>query len=504
MKKYIVVIIWLLGSLLYTGCNDWLDVTPVDQNPKNKLFTTQKGFRSALTGAYIRLNEERVYGGALIWNDVEYMACNWYNTSTNNTILAELLNCNYNNGNVRSRMDGIYENLYKVIADVNSILEEIDVQQAVFSDGNYEMIKGEALAIRAFCHFDVLRLFGPMPINVGEGGLLPYVKTVTKEVHPALTYKDYTQAIISDLDEAEILLKKVDPILTFSIADMAMNDLDKGDFTTEDDYIAVRQIRMNYYAVLAIKARVYMWLSAQDGSMKANGARYAQMVIDAKDHNGTPTFRLGTDADRVAQDYTMSPEHIMALSVYDLTNKANNLFGETGSLARYDFSVQDGFYYLNNLFPVAERVSDIRWNGMWSYKTLSGKTSEVMYKKYIQNVNEYARVLQVPLLRLSEMYLILTECAETKATAETSYKYYCGQKGIPFTAFSDSDWETDRRNKMVREYCREFYAEGQSFFTYKRYNVTTLPSSWTYTSFLGSAAKYVVPKPLREIEYHNK
>ncbi len=29
---------------------------------------------------------------------------------------------------------------------------------------------------------------------------------------------------------------------------------------------------------------------------------------------------------------------------------------------------------------------------------------------------------------------------------------------------------------MIREYVREFYAEGQTFFTYKRYNVTTFAS----------------------------
>ncbi|WP_136881529.1 hypothetical protein [Pedobacter hiemivivus] len=38
------------------------------------------------------------------------------------------------------------------------------------------------------------------------------------------------------------------------------------------------------------------------------------------------------------------------------------------------------------------------------------------------------QVLQVPLLRLSEMYLILTECAETKTAVETAKRH------MPFIA----------------------------------------------------------------------
>jgi hypothetical protein len=209
------------------------------------------------------------------------------------------------------------------------------------------------------------------------------------------------------------------------------------------------------------------------------------------------------EADRVLEDYTMSPEHIMALHFYDLEQKAKNLFGETGGLARTDFSYQDGYYYINNLFPVAERVSDVRWNGMWGYKVSAGKTDQVILKKYIQSADEYKQILQVPLLRLSEMYLILTECATTQSGAEEPYRFYCDRKGIPFTSFSNSNWETDRRNKLIREYVREFYAEGQTFFTFKRLNVTTLPASWTNNYFTGNATKYVAPKPIREIDYHN-
>jgi hypothetical protein len=497
MKKIFTVIILL--SSLCMGCKKWLDVKPQGETTQEELFSTQKGFRDALTGAYIRMKSTNIYGGSLMWGNIEYMACNWENASSANTSLTRLIAGDYTDQYVRGWMDNTYQDLYKVVADVNSILQRIDDKKTVFTGGNYAMIKGESLALRAFCHFDALRMFGPMPGNPGTARTLPYVTVVSKDIHEPLVYQDFARAILADLDQAELLLKDVDPVLKYSIAQLNPGPNDKP--VVDDNYLEYRQVRMNYYAVLALKARIYLWLASQDASNKVNAAKYAQMVMSAVDGAGTPTFRLGEERDRAAEDYTMSPEHIMALSVYNLATIATPLFGDNGSLVRYDFSITDGFYYLNNLFPVAERTSDVRWKQMWTYKTTAGSTNYAVYKKFIQR--GASPVLQVPLLRLSEMSLILLECADTKGSAEAIYSAYCSKKGIPFTAFNAADWQTDRRNKLIREYVREFYAEGQSFFTYKRLNVTTLPASWTYTLFTGKPERYVVPKPDREINYNN-
>lgn len=496
MKKIFTYII-LFSTLLSTGCKKWLDVKPQGQTTKDELFQSQKGFRDALTGAYIRMKSGNTYGSALTWGNIEYMACNW-DVIGGNQALPKLVAADYNDASVREWLDNTYKDLYKIVADVNGILENIDDKKAVFTDGNFELIKGESLALRAFAHFDVLRMFGPIPTIPGNDRLFPYVKTLTKNIHEPVTYQEFGQSVLADLDEAERLLKDVDPIRKYSIAQL--NPLKNGS-SVVDGYLNYRQVRMNYYAVLALKARVYLWLAAQDATNKINAAKYAQMVIDGVDASGVSTFRLGVESDRTAEDYTMSPEHIMGLSIYNLETMANSTFGEGGSLARYDFKIADNFYYMNNLFPVAERTSDIRWKDMWKYKTTAGSTDYAIYKKYIQRGAN--PILQVPLIRLSEMYLILTECATNRTDAESIYTAFCSKKGIPFTKFNDGDWESDRRNKMIREYVREFYAEGQTFFTYKRFNLTALPIKWTYGNFTGTPQRYVVPKPLREINYNN-
>ncbi|RFS19228.1 RagB/SusD family nutrient uptake outer membrane protein [Chitinophaga silvatica] len=498
MKKLTITTI-LFGMLAFSSCSKYLDVKPQAQTTKDEIFSTEKGFRDALTGAYLQMKSSNTYGGNLMWGSVEYLAHNWDVISAN-TGLTALVNGNYTEANARGWLDNTYADLYKVIASVNSILERIDGKQKIFSGNNYPLVKGEALALRAFNHFDVLRLYGPMPDNPGSGTLFPYVKEVSHEIFTPVTFQEFAQNILADLDAAEVLMKNTDPITIYSLAELNPPNNTSTPPVLADNFYMYRQIRLNYYAVLALKARVYLYLSASNPEYKTSAAKYAQMILDARDHLGQPTYRLGKESDRVAGDLTMSSEHIAALNVYNLDLIANNTFGETGQLARSDFNIQDGFYYLNNLFPVAERTSDVRWKNMWVYK--QSASSYVMYNKYIQRTSN--PVLQLPLLRLSEMYLILTECATSKEQAEGYYKAFCDVKGIPFlNGFNAGGWEADRKNKLIREYCREFYAEGQSFFTYKRFNLTTLPANWTAAYFTGNAARYVVPKPDREINYHN-
>jgi hypothetical protein len=500
----ITTIILISGVLVFTGCKKWLDVKPEGQSTKDEMFETQKGFRDALTGAYLDMKSGDAYGGRMMWSTIEFMARNWDVVNTQFADLNNLVNANYTDASVKNMIASIYAKEYRIVADVNSILERIDEKKEIFQDDNYALIKGEALTVRAFAHFDVLRMFGPMPDKPVADPILPYVKTVSKDIVALSNYDDFTKQILADLDEAEVLLKAVDPIRQFSLKELNPGENDPPNPNgppVADDYYMYRQLRMNYNAVLALKARVYNWLVPRGDANRVNAMKYAQLVIDAKDRTGKPIYRLGELSDAQLLDYTFSCEHVAALNMYNLNTVAEATFNEKGVLARYDVNVTDGYYYLNFLFPVNERAADARYVGMWSYKA-APQASYVKYKKFLQK--DPGPISQIPLLRLSEMYLILTENAQTKTDAENYYRTYCNKKGIPFaTGFAAATWEADRKTRIIREYVREFYAEGQTFFTYKRYNVTTLPASWISAFYQGSPARYIVPKPDREYNYHN-
>jgi len=495
MKKIIIVL--CSSILLLSSCSKWLDLVPQGQSTEEMLFGSQKGFKDALTNAYIRLKSDRLYGSSLGWGTVEYMAHNWDPLASNvNNVNIALRNGKYTDALVRDILDPIYEEAYKVVVDANGILKNIDAKQKIFEPHYYEVIKGEALALRALAHFEVMRLFGPIPSKAGNQKYFPYVKEISNKIHDGLDFRSFMMNVIADLNEAEALLADNDPVFDFTFAELRKQDEPKHGL---DIFMAVRDTRLNYYAVLALKARAYQWMAADDEQYKAEALKYAKLVIDAT-VKGTKIVRLGTDIDRTNGDLTMIPEHLFAVDYFKLNERINGVFGEDGALMRYDFGSPSSYFYLNNLFPVNERTTDIRFVDMWAYKAKPGEKDYVKYLKFTPRLAE--KYNQIPVIRLSEMYLIATEDATDKQSAEQYYKTYCAAKGIPFTSFSTSGWEADRRNKMIREYVREFYAEGKSFFNYKRMNVTNLPASWTYAGFTGSEAKYVVPRPLREIDYN--
>ncbi len=51
--------------------------------------------------------------------------------------------------------------------------------------------------------------------------------------------------------------------------------------------------------------------------------------------------------------------------------------------------------------------------------------------------------------------------------------------------------------------CGSFTRKGRPFSLTKRFNLATLPASWTGTYYTATTARYIVPKPDREINYHN-
>lgn len=68
-----------------------------------------------------------------------------------------------------------------MVANCNNIIQQIEhADPEIFSWKEKEkaMIWGEALALRAFIQFDMLRLFAPAPsTNLGDRKFIPYVNT---------------------------------------------------------------------------------------------------------------------------------------------------------------------------------------------------------------------------------------------------------------------------------------------------------------------------------------
>jgi len=480
MKKIIYILLGLITLLIATSCDKYLTVNPKTELPQSVLFSTQGGFKDALTGVYIQLKSNNSYGQNLSMTTIEQLISNWDVVS--NSTAEKIGQFNYVDASVDQLFTSIYAQQYTTISSVNAILAKIDENKSVFTTpGMYELIKGECLAIRAFCHFDILRMWGPIPLGNVEGSRLPYVTSLSKAPNIFASYSEFKNLLLKDIEESEALLKDVDPIVKFTLKELG-NPGEGTPFNPSDDLFAYRYIHMNYYAVKALQARAYLWFNNKNEAYNA-----ARIVIEALNPDGSKKFRLGVASDFSAKDYTLTCEQIFGIYDFNLNTKYNTLFAN-GTLKKSSTpaTVTIELY--------GSTGTDIREVNLWQLVTQANASQTYICQKY--NVPAiaapgFADLNRIPLLRLSEMYLVAIETAPN-SEAQTLWDAYRTSRNI---AVSILDPALLPRT-VLGEYRKEFLGEGQAFYAYKRMNSSKTDILWAPVN---GTPNYVLPLPKSEI-----
>ena len=480
--KRINILSVLASILVITGsCQKFLDVNPKTQAPQDVFFNSQEGFKDALSGVYIQLKNNSIYGKHLTYGHIENLVSSWDVTA--GTTEEHIGKFNFAEERVQNAFDNIYSKAYSTIANVNSILAQIDENKSVFKNKDlYNVVKGESLAIRAYLHFDMLRLFGPKPTEIDNSIKLPYVTELSKEINPLIDYNSYTSKVMKDLTEAEELLREVDPILQYSIAELR-NPGPNYVFNPSDEYLAYRHYRLNIHAVKALQARINLWMGKNEQAYLA-----AKSVIEAKDRNGNDIFRLGIASDFASSNFILTPEHIFGLYDFSMFSKYASDFAEGNYKKGSTPTIINTQLYGNT-------GVDQREINLWQIRTLANQAQVNVIKKFLvaetpQNLaSDYK---QIPMLRLSEMYLIASETAPL-AEAQEYWNKYLTARNLPISTLNSD--EVLRKSDIVKEYRKEFYAEGQAFYAYKRINAAR-----TAVLFIPANVEvnYVIPLPLSE------
>ena len=156
----------------------------------------------------------------------------------------------------------------------------------------------------------------------------------------------------------------------------------------------------------------------------------------------------------------------------------------------------------NNLFTTGSGSNtDYRFLS-WFDNTIGGLN---VPSKYFQDANlPYAMQNNVPVIRVSEMYYIAAEAASVKGDLSGGVDYlnmvrtHRGLTALDAAGFAGSD---SLNFEIMREYQKEFFQEGQTFFYYKRLNKNL--SQVTSNTAIIPAGVYTFPVPDRELEYNN-
>lgn len=461
----IICICLLLSGLL--SCKKWLDVRPATEIRQENMFETETGFKEALFGVYMKMGKTAVYGGTLTLTVLDVLA-QYYNVQDFSNKYANYGKYSYKDIQVRIAVDSVWNVQYECIANLNNLLEAVDQRRSVFSGQHYNLVKGEALGLRAFLHFDLLRLYGPVMATGATKKAIPYITTFGKLVTPQSTATEVIDKCLQDLDAADSLLNVQQKLL----------------YDDPDAFLSYTRNHFNYWAIQALRARIYLYKGD-----KAKALQYARTIIDKENFTfGDPnTFNATYNSDR-----TFSTEHVFAVQVSDLKNLYDREFkpGSTNSVVIYQLPA-----VVDDIFEVTKGgATDFR------YRYLVARQGAVsLFTKYAQDVNGALQIKgQIPLIKLPEMYYIAAEATADKNLALGYLNTIRSKRGL--IALTGPLDEETLKAELTKEYTKEFCSEGQLFYYFKRLNRPQIPR----TSVQMNDATYVLPLPDNEVEFGNR
>ncbi len=194
MKKTILLPLLLLFA--FSAC-DVLDVEPYHSIPGEEAIESKADVESAITGTYSALQAAGYYGrNFLVAGDLPADNLAWtgttagYNQMDNNSILAD---------NVI--VEGIWADIYRMINRANHTIAQIpQVDELTGDEAN--AYTAELKFLRALAHFDLVRMFGPVPIRT-----TPATEDEGDLNVPRRPYADVFMQVHDDLDFAEAYLR---------------------------------------------------------------------------------------------------------------------------------------------------------------------------------------------------------------------------------------------------------------------------------------------------------
>jgi starch-binding outer membrane protein, SusD/RagB family len=496
MKKYIL---FSLVIVVLSACSDYLDVKPQSQIDKDILFQTPEGFMEALNGVYSRCSEPDLYGDELTFGLLDVLAQNYSVQTLTDTKYAyvEVSKFNYKDVNFISRRDRIWGGLYNAIGNCNLLLENADKQTSVLPKPLYNLVKGEALGLRAYLHLDVLRMFGPSYINGAKTKSIPYVTEFTNQVTPQLTVENVLDSIIVDLEASKKYLQDVDPILNSDYKVGYTTDGDDGDELPDDGsneesgdlFFQNRRHRLNYYAVCATLARAYL-----HRGMTVQAADNARTVIDSKKFPWVEREDFA-NVEAEKKDRILYPELIFAWSIPQRQQDLRDRFEKSSASLYIRRDPGDAIYETGGVGG-----EDLRYK-QWLKPVTVSSVDRLELQKYRQEANVNRHPLMAPAIRLSEMYYIAAECVYP-FDANVAWNYFNLvrlNRGIGGTYEIWNESQERLIEELLKEARKEFYGEGQIFYMYKRLNRNMKALDGSVIP--ASNDIYVFPMPDAEIEF---
>ena len=209
MKKYISIALFAILTVA-VSCQDFLTEDPVMSQSTELTLSDYNGLNKSIAGAYAPLVSSDWYGAYFVL-DAEMRAGNAMlptNTSFQSGRMMTPYYMTYN----PSSTSGLWSRAYYVISACNNVINAIeekgdDLLTSSVNESDLNNLKAEALALRGFSHFDLLRLYSRMNGSNPELGICVItVPQLPTDMPGRATVEESFTQIISDLTTAESMM----------------------------------------------------------------------------------------------------------------------------------------------------------------------------------------------------------------------------------------------------------------------------------------------------------
>lgn len=473
MKKIKYIALGAFVALL-SGCgNDWLDLQSSTAIETEGSLTELRDFEFVLNGAYSSMQSSSYYGANMVcYGDLTGDDMKSYKSSSTNV---SYYTFKYNKTNGPSGFWGMY---YGIVKNLNILLRDIEkidlvpdreittpklekLTEQVYHDD----LKGEALAIRALLLFDMTRLYGyPYLKDNGTSLAVPIIDKVMedKNIKPFRnTTAQCYKAITDDLIEAVKLLRPVK-----------------------------KEGKINKWAAMTLLSRAYLYMGNNSEAYNV-----AAEAIKGAEKQG---YKLWTN-DEYAKIWTTPFNSELLFEIVNLTTDSPGKSSIGYLCTKYNLIATEKYWkkYMKN------KSDDVR-----SQMVSTASSSKPFCMKYPAQGDKSYEDANIPIFRLSELYLNAAEAAVKENDITNARKYLKPIYARTGESLDDLSDEAITLDAVLEQRRIEFWGEGQRFFDLIRNNKRVERTDYLSEvpdearSFDWNYYKIVLPVPNHEMEYN--
>lgn len=412
-----------IAALSLVGCTDIVnDQLDPDGVIEENVFSSIKSSEQVLLGSYSRMPlGANLYAQSLITDELKY-------SQQNNGQGKEVHSWTFTAQ--QDEFSSVWYGAYGSISSANKILLNFDKIPAV-SDSDIALknqLKGEALAVRAFNHFLLVRLFSPKYQATALG--VPYVKSDDIYAQPSRpTMQETYQQIMADCNEAYPLLANVS---------------------------ATTKNRFNQAAVRALQAYVALEMNSFD-----------QAIVYA---NQALTFNSALANTLATVQATWTDTNTSELLFFQ-SNIAGSASAAAGTYFTTNLLSSGGIIYWNPSVTLYNKFASTDFRRARYFSgTPTAPYNTFIVNKYPGATGNYG-VNNIKVFRVADLYMILAEANARKTTPDLTAAFTAystlrtARNAGTSTAFAD---QNDAITKILDERSREFAWEGSRLLDLKR------------------------------------